>query len=63
MLSAPKEEDEWRKVITTVLMKGTSVAIFDNVTRALENGDLCSVLTATTWADRAMRAHSKLALP
>lgn len=63
MFSAPKEEDEWRKVITTALMNGTSVVIFDNVTRPLESGDLCSVLTARTWADRAMRTHSKIALP
>jgi hypothetical protein len=44
-------------------MNGTSVVIFDNVTRPLESGDLCSVLTASTWADRAMRTHSKIALP
>ena len=63
MFSAPRDEDEWRKVITTALMTGTSVVIFDNVTRPLESGDLCSVLTAITWADRAMRTHSKIALP
>jgi hypothetical protein len=63
MFSAPKDEDEWRKVITTALVSGTSVVIFDNVTRPLENGDLCSVLTATTWGDRAMRTHAKILLP
>jgi putative DNA primase/helicase len=31
MFSAPKDEDEWRKVITTALMSGTSVITFDNV--------------------------------
>jgi hypothetical protein len=44
-------------------MSGTSVVIFDNVTRPPESGDLCSVLTATSWADRAMRTHAKIALP
>jgi hypothetical protein len=63
MFSAPKDEDEWRKVITTALLSGTSVVIFDNVTRPLSSGDLCSVLTATTWADRAMRTHVKISLP
>jgi primase-polymerase (primpol)-like protein len=63
MFSPPKDEDEWRKVITTALMTGTSVVIFDNVTRPLESGDLCSALTATTWSDRAMRTHSKITLP
>jgi hypothetical protein len=63
MRPAPKDEDEWRKVITTALLSGTGVVIFDNVTRSLESGDLCSVLTATTWADRAMKTHHKIALP
>ena len=63
MFSAPKDEDEWRKVITTALMSGTAVVIFDNITRPLENGDLCSVLTANIWADRAMKTHNKIALP
>jgi hypothetical protein len=63
MFKAPKDEDEWRKVITTALMSGTTVVIFDNVTRPLESGDLCSLLTSTTWADRAMKTHNKIALP
>ena len=62
MFSAPKDEDEWRKVITTALSSGTSVVIFDNITRPLENADLCSALTSTIWADRAMRTHSKTSL-
>ena len=63
MFKAPKDEDEWRKVITTALLSGTSVVIFDNVTRPLESGDLCSLLTSATWADRAMKTHHKIALP
>jgi hypothetical protein len=63
MFSAPKDEDEWRKVITTALMSGLSVIIFDNIVRPLENADLCSVLTATTWADREMKTHNEIALP
>jgi len=39
MFSPPKDEDEWRKVITTALMTGMSVVILDNVTRPLESGD------------------------
>jgi hypothetical protein len=63
MFSAPKDEDEWRKVITTALLSGGAVIVFDNVTRPLENGDLCSALTASIWADRAMKTHDTLALP
>ncbi|MGD0777415.1 MAG: hypothetical protein ABSC05_31745 [Candidatus Solibacter sp.] len=63
MLSAPKDEDEWRKVITTALMSGAAVAIFDNIVRPLQNADLCSVLTASIWADREMKTHNEIALP
>jgi hypothetical protein len=63
MYSAPKDEDEWRKVITTALLAGGALVVFDNITRPLESGDLCSVLTASTWADRRMKTHSEIALP
>jgi hypothetical protein len=63
MFSSPKDQDEWRKVITTALMSSTPVLIFDNVIRPLESGELCSVLTASTWGDRAMKTHSKIAVP
>ena len=63
MFSAPKDEEEWRKVITTALLSDTTVVIFDNVTRPLENQDLCKVLTATTWGDRMLKTQTKIALP
>jgi hypothetical protein len=63
MLSAPRDEDEWRKQITTALMGGTSVVIIDNLSRPLDNPDLCKLLTETTHSDRAMLTHEKLVLP
>ncbi|MFL6450446.1 MAG: hypothetical protein ACJ746_22610 [Bryobacteraceae bacterium] len=63
MSSAPRDEDEWRKQITTALMGGSSVVIIDNISRPLDNPDLCKLLTETTHCDRAMRTHDKLVLP
>jgi len=63
MFSAPRDDDEWRKQITTALMTGASVVVIDNVTRRLDNGDLCRALTATLYADREFRTHHKLSLP
>jgi hypothetical protein len=63
MFSAPHDDDEWRKQITTALKTGASVVVIDNVTRRLDNGDLCRVLTATLYADREFRTHQKLSLP
>ena len=63
MLSAPRGEDEWRKQITTALLSGTAVVIFDNVIRPLDNPDLCKVLTETLHSDRAFRTHQKIVIP
>jgi len=63
MFSAPRDDDEWRKQITTALLSGTSVVVIDNVNRRLDNPDLCKALTETTHADRAFRTHQKLVLP
>jgi hypothetical protein len=63
MFSAPRDEDEWRKQITTALLSGTSVAVIDNVTYPLDNADLCKVLTETLHVDRAFRTQQKLVLP
>jgi hypothetical protein len=63
MFSAPKDADEWRKQICTALLSGTQVAVFDNVTRPLDSGELCKVLTATLYADREFKTHDKILLP
>jgi hypothetical protein len=63
MFSAPRDDDEWRKQITTALLSGSMVVIIDNVTRRLDSADLAKVLTETSHADRAMRTHTKLSLP
>jgi hypothetical protein len=63
MFSAPRDDDEWRKQITTALMSGSSVVVIDNVVRKLDNGDLCKVLTESLHADRAFRTHQKILLP
>jgi hypothetical protein len=49
MLSAPQDQDEWRKQITTALINGASVIVFDNVSQRLDSAELCKVLTADVW--------------
>jgi hypothetical protein len=63
MMSAPRDFDEWRKMITTALLAGTAVIVIDNVTCPLDNPDLCKVLTETTHSDRAFHTQEKLVLP
>jgi len=63
MYSMPRDAEEMRKVLTTVLLSLAPLAIFDNVTRRLDDGDLAKALTETLHADRAFRTHQKLLVP
>jgi hypothetical protein len=63
MFSVPRDEDEVRKQITTILLSGAPVVVLDNVTRRLDNADYCKVLTETQHGDRVFRTHQKLVLP
>lgn len=60
MCSLPRDEVEMPKILTTILMSMSPVAIFDNIMRRLDSGDLAKVLTETAHADRAFRTHSKI---
>lgn len=63
MLSAPKEPDEWRKQITTALIDGNPVVIFDNLSSRLDSAELCKAITEEAHGDRAMKTHERLSLP
>ncbi len=63
MCSLPRDEEELRKVLTTVLVSMAPVVIFDNVMRRLDSGDLAKALTETTHADRAFRTHQQILVP
>jgi hypothetical protein len=61
--SAPSDEEEWRKKITTALATGASVVVIDNISRRLDSDSLCMALTATTIADRVFRTFERIVLP
>jgi hypothetical protein len=63
MMSAPREEEEWRKRITATLLTGASVIIIDNVERELDSAALASVLTAREWTDRILGLSKMVTLP
>lgn len=63
MMSAPREEEEWRKRITATLLTGASVIIIDNVERELDSAALASVLTAREWSDRVLGLSKMVTLP
>jgi hypothetical protein len=62
MRGAPSSEEEWRKQITSALMEGPSMVIFDNVMGKLSSGELSRALTAQIWTDRVLGVSKDVAL-
>jgi hypothetical protein len=63
LFSAPRDAEEWRKQLTSVLREGSPVVVIDNVMYRLESGDLCKALTATTHGDRILGQSQTISLP
>jgi 5S rRNA maturation endonuclease (ribonuclease M5) len=62
MMSAVRDEDEWRKQITTVLLGGAPVVVIDNVDAPLGQPALSKAVTAGTWADRLLGRNAGVVL-
>jgi hypothetical protein len=63
MFSAPRDTEEWRKALTSVLREGSAVVVIDNVSYKLNNGDFCKALTETTHGDRILGKSETVNLP
>jgi hypothetical protein len=59
--SAPTDETEWRKTLTSILLEGTSVVVFDNIAHLLDSPVLCMALTAVTYSDRVLGISKSMA--
>lgn len=62
-LTESKDDDEWRKKITTCLMKRPSIIWIDNIKRKVDSGALASALTSTVWDDRKLSTNELVRLP
>lgn len=58
-----KDEEEWRKKITAVLLSGQSYVLLDNLTEKLQSASLDNVLTSTEWQDRVLQQTRMIKLP
>lgn len=63
VITAPREDDEWRKRITSALMIGAPIVTIDNLTGTLWSGQLSAALTSGTWADRVLGGNDIARLP
>jgi hypothetical protein len=64
LTTAPKDDEEWRKKITSALLAGTTIMFFDNVEHALSSPSLAAALTTAEWSDRILgRSEMARSLP
>lgn len=63
MLTAPRDDEGWRKAITSLLLAGRRVATVDNVDGRLFAPSLAAVLTSTIWQDRLLGYSEMVTLP
>jgi len=54
MMTAPRDDEEWRKKITAALLEGATVITIDNVETTLQSASLAAALTSSTWKDRLL---------
>jgi hypothetical protein len=63
MVPAPLKEEEWRKVITSLLSEGSTFIAFDEVAQTLSSRSLSAVLTAPVWQDRILGVNQTVTIP
>ena len=63
IMSAPRDEEEWRKALTATLICGTTVIIYDNLNYVLKSASLAAALTTAQWKDRILGVSRTVAVP
>jgi hypothetical protein len=58
-----RDEDEWRKRITSILIDAAPVVLIDNVQRKLYSSALSAAITARVWRDRILGKSEMIDLP
>ena len=59
-----REDDaEWSKVITSALLKGSTINCFDNIDRVLRSPSLCLALTSQVYSDRILGTNRQPEIP
>lgn len=56
-------EDEWRKEITSILLKAPSMVVIDNLKSTLDSASLNAMLTSPTWTARHLGFSREVTLP
>jgi hypothetical protein len=62
-LQEPGDDEEWRKSLTSLLLRGSSLIVIDNVEHTLQSSKLSSALTLETWSDRLLSTNEIVDIP
>ena len=62
-MTAPRDDEEWRKKITAALVAGQSILNWDNVEHQLTSPSLAAVLTTRDWCDRVLGRTEMVTVP
>ena len=54
MMPAPSKEEEWQKIMTSCLLRGTTVNVIDNIEQPLQSAALAAMVTSDRWTDRIL---------
>jgi len=61
--TAPTQKAEWCKSITSELLLGRQLIIYDNVEDKIKSADLAAALTTTSWTDRKLGTSNQITVP
>jgi len=60
-MATAKDEEEWRKRLTSVLIAGRNIVLIDNVRGRLDSGTFASAITAyPRWSDRLLGVNREV---
>jgi hypothetical protein len=62
-MSQSTSREEERKLLTSILLAGSPIAVIDNVARPLDSAQLCTIITQPTWTDRVLGVNSNITAP
>ena len=62
-MTAPRDDDEFRKRITAMAVAGETTILLDNLSGTLGVPSLDAALTATTWSDRVLGRTEMVTIP
>jgi hypothetical protein len=63
MMQAPKEDEEWRKALTSAFRNGETMMTYDNVESKIAAPSLAMAITATIWRDRVLGSSEMFEFP